>query len=195
MTFLKLFVMSPQPYGGTPGSGSRKASSTSGSPSTQNIAAFYSQPQPPPYSFNPAGHAPYAPTYSHVSVARLAPTSRLVSLAGQVGHDAATATTPPDFPTQVRVALDNVGRCLAAAGARKADVVSVRQYVVGLGRMPRPEREERARLYLEWMEGNAPPSTLLGVEALADESLLYEIEVTAVVDAESADVAAAAAAW
>lgn len=43
---------------------------------------------------------------------------------------------------------------------------------------------ERAKRYVKWMDGCKPPSTLLGVESLASEKLVYEIEVVAVVSGQ-----------
>lgn len=174
MTFLKLFCMS-HPYA-MPPSRNTSVSSTS---------ALQLQQQ----NFNPPDHPPFAPTYSHVSVARINNTCRLVCLAGQVGYDPFTRSIPADLPSQVKVALDNVGKCLDSAGARKEDIVQVRQYVVGMGRMSQGDKDARASVYSEWMEGNLPPSTLLGVESLATAELLYEIEVVAIINAESAAMA------
>ena len=53
----------------------------------------------------------------------------------------------------------------------------MRQYVVNM----LPQDPIRAKLYMEWMEGHKPPSTLIGVQSLATEDLLYEIEVMVVV--------------
>jgi enamine deaminase RidA (YjgF/YER057c/UK114 family) len=54
----------------------------------------------------------------------------------------------------------------------------VRQYVVGIEGHDYKGRVER---YRAWMEGHAPPSTLIGVAGLATKEMLYEIEVMAVV--------------
>ena len=45
-----------------------------------------------------------------------------------------------------------------------------------------PQDPIRARLYGEWMEGHKPPGTLVGVQSLASEELVYEIEVNVVVN-------------
>ena len=134
--------------------------------------------------FNPPGHVPNSPAYSHISRVPLSPTTHLVSFAGQIGRDSATNTTPGTLAEQCSLAFANVDKCLAAAGARKADIVQVRQYVVDLLRGGQGPDPERVRRYLEWMGGLTPPSTLLGVQALADTALLYEIEVVCVVHGE-----------
>ena len=45
-----------------------------------------------------------------------------------------------------------------------------------------PADRKRGQLYLEFMEGHKPPSTLVPVEKLASPELLFEIEVMAVVE-------------
>ncbi|KPI41362.1 uncharacterized protein AB675_8026 [Cyphellophora attinorum] len=138
----------------------------------------------PNQTFNPSSHSPFSPTYSHISRIPLSSTHTLISVAGQVGHNPTTNTTGATLAEQCTIAFANVDKCLAAAGARKEDIVQVRQYVVDLLRGGKGQDPERARLYVEWMGGLKPPSTLLGVEALAREDLKYEIEVIAVVRSE-----------
>lgn len=134
-----------------------------------------------PESFNPPGHPTFSPTYSHISRTPLSSTKTLISLAGQVGYDSESKTTGSTLAEQCTIAFKNVDRCLAAAGARKEDIVQVRQYVVNLLRDGKGQDPERARLYVEWMGGLKPPSTLLGVSGLAVPELIYEIEIIAVV--------------
>ncbi|KAI7503677.1 hypothetical protein KC367_g1519 [Hortaea werneckii] len=94
---------------------------------------------PPPSSqvhiFNPEGHPPQVPSYSHISSVPISSTHRLVSLAGQVGVPPTTTASDhiPSFPDQVRAALANVDRCLAAAGITKRDIVSNRHAIVHPG--------------------------------------------------------------
>jgi enamine deaminase RidA (YjgF/YER057c/UK114 family) len=135
-------------------------------------------PDPSTQVFNPEGHASFHPSYSHVSTTTLHPTSKLISVAGQIGHDSATNTIPSSFLAQVELALANVQTCLTSAGAKKTDIVSVRQYVVNV---LEHDYAKRVELYVKFMDGHKPPSTLIGVQALATKDLLYEIEVTAVV--------------
>ncbi|KAJ4287717.1 hypothetical protein N0V90_012420 [Kalmusia sp. IMI 367209] len=140
---------------------------------------------PRPTYFDPPTNPAFAPTYSQISSIPVSPTSTLISIAGQIGYDAATQTIPPTLGEQVTLACANVDKCLEAAGATKADIVQVRQYVVDLlrgGKGPDPEGPKR---YAEWMGGLKPPSTRLGVQALAKAELVYEIEVVAVVHRSS----------
>ncbi|KIV87997.1 hypothetical protein PV10_09176 [Exophiala mesophila] len=130
-------------------------------------------------TFNPPGHDTWSPTYSHISSTPISATHNLISFAGQVGGNSSTHHVPGTLGEQVALALSNVDRCMAAAGATKADIIQVRQYVVNL----LPQDPVRAKLYTEWL-GDAvkPPSTLIGVQSLAAPELLYEIEVVAVVE-------------
>ena len=131
--------------------------------------------------YNPPNHLPFAPTYSHICSVPISDASRLISFAGQVGHDSQTGKTPDTLAEQIELALKNVDKCLEASGAKKEDIVSVRQYVVNL----QPVDPARGRIYSEWIGNRKPPSTLLGVQSLAARELLYEIEVTAVVSGGS----------
>ena len=145
--------------------------------------------------FNPPGHPPLAPSYSHISSIQISPTHRLVSFAGQTGTSAGTdPSNPPSFPEQVRAALENVDKCLAAVGCTKRDIVMNRQFVVKLaseGGLCQEDKNARSTLFLEWwnrpIEGEKegqvlppPPDTLIGVDSLALREILFEIEITCI---------------
>ncbi|MBV8451431.1 MAG: RidA family protein [Deltaproteobacteria bacterium] len=125
--------------------------------------------------FNPSNmHRPRG--YSH---AVAADGGRLIFIAGQVALDKeGNLVGKGDLRTQTEKALDNLVAALAAAGATPADVVKVNTYVVNYRPADLPIiREARARVF----EGQNPPaSTLIGVQALAVEELLIEIEAVAV---------------
>lgn len=136
---------------------------------------------PLPHVFNPTTHIPFHPSYSHICSTPLLPTSKLITIAGQIGRfgdPSSGNTTPSSFLEQVSIALQNVQTCLEAAGAKKTDIVQVKQYVVDIAGH---DYKGRVELYVEWMGGHKPPSTLIGVQGLATKELLYEIEVMAVV--------------
>ncbi len=62
----------------------------------------------------------------------------LVHVSGQLGARAdGSHTHGEDFEVQVRAALDNVLRVLAAAGCGKDDLVKVTVYLVGVENWPR----------------------------------------------------------
>lgn len=132
-----------------------------------------------PQCLNPTDVAAPHKSYSHICTTTLLGGSKLLTFAGQIGvpQDAVDREPASSFREQVRIALSNVTKCLAAVGATTNDIVSVRQYIVNLLPMDPCRRE----LYEEWIGDHRPPSTVLGVAALADEKLLYEIEVMAVV--------------
>ncbi|QDS71090.1 hypothetical protein FKW77_009084 [Venturia effusa] len=132
-----------------------------------------------PECSNPSDVAPPHKSYSHICSTTLIGGSRLLTFAGQIGvkTDSPDREPAPTFREQVSIALMNVSKCLATAGATRKDIVSVRQYIVNLLPMDPCRRE----LYEQWIGDHRPPSTVMGVVALADEKLLYEIEVMAVV--------------
>ncbi|KAK7887407.1 hypothetical protein LTR67_009827 [Exophiala xenobiotica] len=154
----------------------------------EGIASFHCMsPQSPPYAstpttmssqlINPPFVHPPRPTYTHVQTTPISPTSTLITIAGQIGIDGKSRTLPPTFSGQVQVALDNLGKCLEAVGATPADIIKVTHFVVNLD----PKDNSRAEAYLKFMGDHRPPSTLLGVAALADPELLYEVEAMAIV--------------
>jgi 2-iminobutanoate/2-iminopropanoate deaminase len=80
-----------------------------------------------PGSAAPAGH--YSAGVRH---------GGLVYVSGQLGVQAdGSHTAAEPFEEQVRAALDNVLRVLAAAGLGPADVVKVTAYIVGVDNWPR----------------------------------------------------------
>jgi enamine deaminase RidA (YjgF/YER057c/UK114 family) len=104
---------------------------------------------------------------------------RLIFVAGQVAFDNdGNVVSKGNLRAQTDKALDNLVAALAAAGATPADVVKINTYVVNY----KPAdlaiiREARARIF---QGQNLPASTLIGVQALAVEELLIEIEAIAV---------------
>lgn len=136
-------------------------------------------------SFNPENHPPLAPTYSQISIVPISTTTKLVSIAGQTGTSIADAHNV-SFQDQVRRALANVDVCLAAAGASKSSIVSLRQYVVKMSTLRPEDAKARGSIISAWWkdtEGNRapPPSTLIGVDSLVGKDITYEIECACVV--------------
>jgi enamine deaminase RidA (YjgF/YER057c/UK114 family) len=117
--------------------------------------------------------------YSQVVVAK---PGKLVFVAGQVGWDTNSEMVgDASFSTQARKALDNVQIALEEAGASGDDVTHVKYFVVGV-------TEDRVGELIgaigetNLFNPNRPPTgTLLGVDKLAREQLLVEIEVIAVI--------------
>ena len=116
--------------------------------------------------------------YTHVVTIEGA--QKLVYIAGQVGVDKeGKLVGPGDLTAQIKQVAHNVIAALAAAGAKPSDIVKMNTYIVNYkasdyGAM----REARAILF---PSGEPPASTLVGVQALAVEGLLVEIEAVAAI--------------
>lgn len=106
--------------------------------------------------------------------------SRLVFVAGQVADDArGNLVGRGSLAAQARQAFANVGRALAAAGARPEQVTKITIYVV----QHQPEHlpaisDARIAVFGD----HKPADTLVGVETLAEPGYLIEVEAIAVVD-------------
>ena len=116
-------------------------------------------------------------SYTHVVAAR---GSRLVFVAGQVAEDAdGELVGAGDLAAQARLAFANVGRALAAGGARPDQVARITIYVVGLLPELLPAIEAaRIAVFGE----HKPADTLLGVATLAEPGRLIEVDAIAVLD-------------
>jgi enamine deaminase RidA (YjgF/YER057c/UK114 family) len=118
---------------------------------------------------------PVPETYTHVVAA---PAGRLVFVAGQVAEDLeGNLVGHGDLAAQAHLAFANVGRALAAAGARPDQVARITIYVVD-HRMEYLPAISAAR---ESVFGDHKPAdTLLGVARLAEDGRLIEVEAIAV---------------
>jgi enamine deaminase RidA (YjgF/YER057c/UK114 family) len=125
-----------------------------------------------PQFVSPAG-LPDPPGYSHAVSARPA---RVVWTSGQVAMNAdGTAAPPGDWEAQTRLAMENVGRALEAAGAGWPDVVKLTFFVVDVSALAtiRTVRDEFV------VTDRPPASSLVQVAALFRPDLLIEIEAVA----------------
>lgn len=124
----------------------------------------------PPGLMKPTG-------YTHVVAVQ---GGKLVFIAGQVALDKdGNVVGKGDLKAQTQQVYENLRTALAAAGASPKDVVKTVTYIVGYNPAQlSPLREVRQAFY-----GTAEPpaSTLVGVQALAREDFLIEIEAFAVV--------------
>lgn len=110
--------------------------------------------------------------YSHVVTI---PAGRLVWTSGQVPMDRERAIAPREWEAQTRLAFENVGRALAAAGAAWRDVVKLTIFVVDVSELAtiRAVRDE-------FVNVDAPPtSSLVQVAGLFHPDVLIEIEAVA----------------
>jgi len=102
-----------------------------------------------------------------------------IYVAGQVAIDEQAQVVGRGDPLrQAEQTWLNIERCLAAAGAKVTDVVKVVAFLKDIRHME-AEMEVRKRYF---QEGRYPVYTMVQVANLAWESLLMEIDVTAVVD-------------
>jgi enamine deaminase RidA (YjgF/YER057c/UK114 family) len=105
----------------------------------------------------------------------------VIHCAGQVAWDDKGALVGAgDLAAQAAQAFRNLKKVLAEAGAKPADVVRMRTYVVDHS----PDKLETiGRAIQEFYAGALPAAnTLVGVQCLALPEFLIEIEVTAMVD-------------
>ncbi|MBE2315791.1 RidA family protein [Solirubrobacter sp. CPCC 204708] len=120
-------------------------------------------------------------TYTQVMIAE---GRRLVFISGQVAEDRdGNFVGAGDLAVQAREAFANVGRALAAAGARPDEVAKLQIFVVGLTLEHLPVIEA-ARVAV--FGDHKPADTLLGVAALGYADALIEVEAVAVLDRQSA---------
>ena len=102
-----------------------------------------------------------------------------VHLAGLVAWNTANETVgKDDMAAQVAQILDNVDKCLAAAGATKADVVRINTFTTDVGRYI----AEGAPVLIKYFGDTKPVSTTVEVSKLVSPEWLVEIEVTAAID-------------
>ncbi len=125
----------------------------------------------PPGLYDPAPHG-----YSHVAV--ISPGTRLVIVSGQGGENE-RGELAPDFRAQVRQAFGNLQIALTAGGAAFGDIAKLTLLIVD-------HNEEKlavfgAELDRVWPAGRMKPAcTLIPVERLALEGMLFEVEAMAV---------------
>ena len=103
----------------------------------------------------------------------------IVSVAGQVGWDAAGRFQTDDFSGQTRQALQNVVAVLAEAGAKPEHIVRMTWYVTSKAEYLASGKAVGAA-YREVIGRHFPPMTAVEVSALIEDRAKVEIEVTAV---------------
>ena len=112
--------------------------------------------------------------YSHAIKA-----GNTIYVAGQVGIDSSgNLVGEGDCAAQADQVWKNIGTVLAAVGAKLSDLVKVTTFITNADDIPKA-REARQR---HLPEGPPPTATLVVISALANPSLLVEIEAIAVVD-------------
>jgi enamine deaminase RidA (YjgF/YER057c/UK114 family) len=120
------------------------------------------------------------PTHESYTQVVAATGSRLVFVAGQVADDTeGNLVGAGDLAAQARQAFANLGRALAAAGARPEQVTRITIYVVGHRAEYLPDISA-ARIAV--FGDHKPADALLGVETLAEPGYLIEVDAIAVTD-------------
>ncbi len=122
----------------------------------------------PPGLFDGAGHG--------MSQAVIDPATGLAFISGQVAWDEQAQVRGQGYGEQTKMALDNVGRALKAVGASVADMLHVRIYVRG---ELSEHMEQIIPPFREFLDGERPAVTGVGVASLATPDTLVEIEVVA----------------
>jgi enamine deaminase RidA (YjgF/YER057c/UK114 family) len=113
--------------------------------------------------------------YSQVVTGR----GRLVVVSGQIAQDERGELVGAGDPAaQARQVFENLGRCLAEAGAGFDDVVKLTFFVLDVGYLP-AIREARDAVI---DTAKPPASTAVQVTALVDPRHLLEVEALALVD-------------
>ena len=115
-----------------------------------------------------------SPFYTHVTQSTGPAT--LVTTAGQVGQKP-DGSVPSDPDEQIQQGIDNLRRCLEAAGARVQDVMKVTNYIVNYD----PKNPRQRKPLFELLGDHRPVSTLVPVPALALPEYIFEIEATAAI--------------
>ena len=138
---------------------------------TAGILAATGPAQKPKKQFlNPQG-VPKPTGYTQVVSA--AP-GRMIFISGQ-GGVAPDGQMPEDFALQTKNTFENIGRCLAAAGAKFDDIVKINYYVTDMA-----YTAELRRIRAGYLNQSAPPASTL-VQVGLGKGLKVEIEVVAIV--------------
>ncbi len=115
--------------------------------------------------------------YTHIVTAT---SGKMVFISGQVAFNVkGELVGKGDLRAQTTQVYENLKNALAAAGATTADVVKLNTYVVDFKSSDLAAIREVRGQYFPFE--NMPASTLVGVQALAFEGLLIEIEAIAIV--------------
>src|ERR1700733_14022042 len=113
--------------------------------------------------------------YSQVVTGR----GRLVVVSGQIAQDERGELVGAGDPAaQARQVFENIGRCLAEAGAGFDDVVKLTLFVLDVGYLPAIRAARDAVIDT----AKPPASTAVQVTALVDPNHLLEVEALALVD-------------
>lgn len=105
---------------------------------------------------------------------------RTIYIAGQTSYDEQQNFVDGSFALQVEQSMKNLKKVLHAANASTQDVVMIHLYVKNY------QRNEHLDVLMDLLKKNfpgekLPASTLIGVQSLAKDNMLFEIEAIAVI--------------
>jgi enamine deaminase RidA (YjgF/YER057c/UK114 family) len=110
----------------------------------------------------------------------LVASGRVITLAGQIGWNPATAAfESDDFVAQVRQALENIVMLLAEAGGGPEHLVRLTWFITDRAAYLSAQRDI-GLAYREVLGRNYPPMSVVVVAGLIEERAMVEIEATAV---------------
>lgn len=120
-----------------------------------------------------------SPWEDKVGYARAVRAGNMIFVSGTTSVDPETGEIqhPGDVGAQAVAAFANAIKALERLGADAKDVVRVTMYLTHMDRF-----EEVVAVHKKFFGSNPPAATAVGVSALADPRLVFEVEVTAVVD-------------
>lgn len=129
---------------------------------------------------NPSDLPDWRHVFSQVVVVKTG-SVRTIYIAGQVSVDEQrNLIGAGNLKLQAEQAFSNLTRALAAAGASTSDVVKINIYVKHY--KPSDASIIREPFMRTFPQRNLPVSTWLGVESLAQEGFLIEVDAVAVVE-------------
>ncbi|WP_043279139.1 RidA family protein [Burkholderia sp. A1] len=104
---------------------------------------------------------------------------RQVYLSGHVPIDDAGQILPPDFRAQVIQVFENLKRTMQHAGIEAHHLIRIAIYVCDLKPEHLPVIRDARSLIID--PANPPASTLIGVEALFNPDVRFEVDLIAVI--------------
>jgi 2-iminobutanoate/2-iminopropanoate deaminase len=129
---------------------------------------------------NPHDLPDWRPAFSQVVIVK-AGGVRTIYIAGQVSVDAERKLVGPgDLKLQADQAFGNLSTALAAAGSSTADVVKINIYVKHY--KTTDAATVRSAFQRAFPHRKLPVSTWIGVESLAEEGFLIEVDAVAVAE-------------
>lgn len=128
------------------------------------------------------------PLYASYTSVPLAPTTKLITVAGQVAQDPITNAVPQGLAAQIDLCLSRISAILDHAGATKKDITRLMYYIAqpAVDELESKEGEGAALKVIggkvgAWLEGHRPASCYLRVFGMSDPKFCCEFECMAVV--------------